>query len=110
MDISLRLRAALTETDGRRDDTAENARAELEAELAETAKRWCEDLLRQSQALCADFLDLAGHIRRDSPSKWSRIAPEWRATLPELAWTVTAEAALDRTLDLEAPVPLGGTR
>ncbi len=108
LDISLRLRAALTETDGRRDNTAENARADLEAELAETVKSWCEELLRQSQALCADFLDLAGHIRRDSPSNWRRIAPEWSAILPELAWTVTVEAALDRTLDLEAPVPLGG--
>ena len=107
--ITLKLRAALTETDGRRDDTAQSARADLEAELSETVQRWCEGILRQSQALNADFLDLAGHIRRSSPSKWSRIAPEWNALLPELAWTVTAEAELDRTLDLEAPVPLGGT-
>ena len=109
LEIRLKLRAALTETDGRRDDTAENARAALETALAETVKRWCEGILRQSQTLNADFLDLAGHIRRDSPSKWSRIAPEWNALLPELAWKVTAEAVLDRTLDLEAPVPLGGT-
>lgn len=109
LEITLKLRAALTETDGRRDDTAENARAALETALAETVKRWCEGILRQSQALNADFLDLAGHIRRSSPSKWSRIAPEWTALLPELAWTVTVEATLDRTLDLEAPVPLGGT-
>ena len=107
--ITLRLRAALTETDGRRDDTAEAARARLEAALARTVQGWCEGILRQSQALGADFLDLAGHIRRDNPSKWSRIAPEWSAILPELPWTVTVEATLDRTLDLEAPVPLGGT-
>lgn len=107
--ITLRLRAALTETDGRRDDTAEAARARLEAALAGTVQGWCEGILRQSQALGADFLDLAGHIRRDNPSKWNRIAQEWSAILPELPWTVTVEATLDRTLDLEAPVPLGGT-
>lgn len=109
LEITLKLRAALTETDGRRDDTTEHARAELETELSETVRRWCEGILRQSQTLGADFLDLAGHVRQDAPSKWSRIAPEWSAILPELAWTVTVEAALDRTLDLEAPVPLGGT-
>ena len=110
LEIRLRLRAALSETDGRRDDTAKRVRAELEAELSETVRRWCEGLLRQSQTLGADFLDLAGHIRRGSPGKWNRIAPEWSAILPNLAWTVTVEAALDRTLDLEAPVPLGGTK
>ena len=108
LEIKLKLRAALSETDGRRDDTTEHARAALEAELSETVQRWCEALLRRSQTLGADFLDLAGHVRRNSPSKWSRIAPEWNAILPDLAWTVTVEAALDRTLDLEAPVPLGG--
>ena len=108
LEIKLKLRAALSETDGRRDETAQSARADLEAELSETVQRWCEALLRRSQTLGADFLDLAGHIRHDDPSKWSRIAPEWSAILPELAWTVTVEAALDRTLDLEAPVPLGG--
>ena len=71
---------------------------------------WCETILRQSQTLGADFLDLAGHIRHDSPAKWSRIAPEWSAVLPDLAWTVTVEATLDRTLDLEGPVPLGGSK
>ncbi len=109
LDITLKLRAALTETDGRRDKTAEAARADLETELTETVQGWCETILRQSQTLGADFLDLAGHIRHDSPAKWSRIAPEWSAVLPDLAWTVTVEATLDRTLDLEAPVPLGGT-
>ena len=108
LEIKLKLRAALSETDGRRDETAQSARADLEAELAETVQRWCEALLRRAQTLGADFLDLAGHVRHDDPSKWSRIAPEWSAILPELAWTVTVEAALDRTLDLEAPVPLGG--
>ena len=52
---------------------------------------------------------LAGHVRRESPAKWRAIAPEWNAILPELAWTVTVEAALDRTLDLNEPVPPGGT-
>ena len=108
LEIKLKLRAALSETDGRRDETAQSARADLEAELAETVQRWCEALLRRAQTLGADFLDLAGHVRHDDPSKWSRIAPEWSAILPDLAWTVTVEAALDRTLDLEAPVPLGG--
>lgn len=106
--ITLRLRAALTETDGRRNETAEHARAELESELSETVRRWCEGILRQSQTLNADFLDLAGHIRRGSPDQWRRIAPDWSTILPDLAWTVAVEATLDRTLDLEAPVPLGG--
>ncbi|MBQ6403511.1 MAG: hypothetical protein IJI27_06360 [Oscillospiraceae bacterium] len=110
LDISLKLRAALTETDGRRDDTTDAARAALEQALSETVRGWCETILRQSQTFNADFLDLAGHIRHDNPAKWHKIAPEWSAIWPTLAWTVTAEATLDRTLDLEAPVPLGGTK
>ena len=110
LDIALKLRAALTETDGRRDETAEAARAALEAELSKTVTDWCETILRQSQALNADFLDLAGRIRTENGAKWSQIAPKWREVLPSLSWSVTAEAAIDRTLDLEAPVPLGGTQ
>ena len=109
LEITLTLRAALAETDGRRDDTTEHARAELETELSETVRRWCEGILRQSQTLGADFLDLAGHIRRGSPDQWRRIAPDWSTILPDLVWTVAVETTLDRTLDLEAPVPLGGT-
>ena len=109
LEITVTLRAALTETDGRRDDTAESARASLENELAETVRQWCGLLLRRSQALRADFLDLAGQIRRSSPAKWNRIAPEWDALWPKLAWTITVEATLDRTPDLGRPVPLGGT-
>ena len=110
LDITLKLRAALTETDGRRDETTEASRADLETELADTVKDWCEAILRQSQALNADFLDLAGRIRAENGAKWSQIAPKWREMLPALSWKVTAEATLDRTLDLEAPVPLGGTQ
>ena len=80
LDLTLQLRAALTETDGRHDET-----------------------------LRADFLDLAGQIRRGSAAKWSRIAPDWDKIWPQLAWSVTVEAALDRTLDLNEPVPPGGT-
>ena len=109
LDLTLQLRAALTETDGRHDETSARARAELEAALAETVKARCEALLHRSQALRADFLDLAGQIRRGSAAKWSRIAPEWDKLWPQLPWSVTVEAALDRTLDLNEPVPPGGT-
>lgn len=109
LDLTLQLRAALTETDGRHDETSARARAELEAALAESVKGRCEAVLRRSQTLRADFLDLAGQIRRGSAAKWSRIAPEWEEIWPQLAWSVTVEAALDRTLDLNEPVPPGGT-
>ena len=109
LDLSLQLRAVLTETDGRRDETEAPARAALETELAETVRRRCERILRQSQTLRADFLDLAGHIRRESPEKWRRIAPEWNEALPDLPYTVTVDAVLDRTLDLEENVPLEGS-
>ena len=109
LDLTLHLRAELTETDGRHDETTARERAELEAALAETMKRQCEAVLRRSQALRADFLDLAGQIRRGSAAKWSRISPEWDEIWPRLPWSVTVEATLDRTLDLTEPVPPGGT-
>ena len=109
LDIALSLRAALTETAGQPGTTQAETRAELEKALAETVAAWVETLLRQSQALEADFLGLGGGIAAQSPGKWAGIQAEWNAIFPTLPWRVTVAATLDRTQDLEEPLNLGGT-
>ena len=108
LNISVHLRAALTETDGQPGVTDEAGREALERALSNTARGWCETLLRRAQALGADFLDLGGAIARRDPLRWSAARAGWQEIFPNLPWTVTVTATLDRTLDLGAPLTTGG--
>lgn len=108
LDITLDLRASLSETDGQPGVTTRAGRAELGRELSETVRDWIETLLRRSQALRADFLGLGGMIAERDPEKWHGIRSDWAEIFPDLPWTVTVQTTLDRTLDLQEPLDLGG--
>ena len=108
LDITLELRASLSETDGQPGVTTEAGRKALERQLSETVKGWIEALLRRSQALQADFLGLGGMIAERDPKKWYGIRFDWSEIFPDLPWTVTVETTLDRTQDLQEPLNLGG--
>lgn len=109
LSVSLALRAALSETAGQPDITAPEERAALEAQLAETVRGWAETVLRRSQSLEADFLDLGGAVAAKSPGRWAAIRSDWKTLYPALPLRVTVAATLDRTQDLQAPLDLGGT-
>ena len=108
IDISLRLRASLSETDGRPGATRDGEREKLERQLSETVKGWIETLLCRSQALRADFLGLGGAIAERDPGRWEAVRADWQKLFPDLAWSVTVETTLGRTLDLQEPLDLGG--
>lgn len=107
--LSLELRAALTETDGQPGAADASMRAALETELAETVAAWAQAVLQKTQALRADALGIGMRLHEQHPARWAGIAAGWEARYPELPIRVTVSAALDRTQDLEAPLPLGGT-
>lgn len=109
LDISLNLRASLSETEGQPGVTEEKGRATLEQALSETVKIWIEALLRRSQALQADFLGLGGMIAEHSPGRWALVRSDWQDILPDLTWSVSVETTLNRTLDLQEPLDLGGS-
>lgn len=108
LDVSMRVTAALTETDGHPGEASAAARRALEAALADAVCGWARTLIAREQALGADFLDLRGAVAAASPAKWAAVRDEWNAIFPTLPVTVSVEATLDRTLDLQQPVPLTG--
>lgn len=107
-EIRLSLRAELTETDGRTDGTSDAGRRALERALARQVRGWTIGLLRRSQTLGADFLDLGGMLASGDPVRFARVRDGWEARFPSLPVEVTVTAELDRTQDLQQPVPQAG--
>ena len=83
-------------------------RAQLEAALAETVRGWVSALLEQSQTLAADFLGIGGILGERYPAKWQRVRAQWPALLPTMDFQVSVEAEIERTFDLQDPVPVTG--
>ena len=111
LDVSLEMTASLTETDGTPGAAGDAARRRLEKDLADAVCRWSRALISRGQALQADFLDLRGAVASAAPMRWAAIRGDWDALFPTLPVTVTAEAKIDRTLDLQQPIePNGGAR
>ncbi len=108
LDIELRLRAALTETDGKPGITLAADRAALEAALAEKAAGWCRDALKTCQTLQADALGLGSRLSEQSPGRWEEIRDDWDRLFPALPIHLSVTVSLDRTQDLTEPLALGG--
>ena len=106
--IEVRLRAALTETDGQPGVTLASDRAALEAALAGTAAGWCRGALQTCQALRSDALGIGSRLAEQDPGKWAAVRDRWDAVFPALPIHISVTASLDRTQDLEEPLALGG--
>ena len=108
IDVTLQVRAAVQELAGTTRLSDEAVRAQLEAALAETVRGWVSALLEQSQTLAADFLGIGGILGERYPAKWQRVRAQWPALLPTMDFQVSVEAEIERTFDLQDPVPVTG--
>ena len=66
--------------------------------------------LQQVQELGVDYLDIYGHLDRAQPCKMHRITmDDFVSLLPGLDMQVRVETVLQRTFDLESPLPVDGS-
>jgi len=101
IELELSLSAAVAEIDepGRRLETADSARY-LEEQLARDMEKRVLSVLDSSSRMDADFLNLSGLLRRDSPENFDALDPNW---LKEAVFSVSAQARIDRSYDLGDP-------
>ena len=107
--VEVRLRAALTETDGKPGATMAADRAALETALANAAAGWCRGALRTCQALRADALGIGRRLSEQDSAKWAGIRDGWETVFPALPIRISVSAELDRTQDLGEPLESGGS-
>ena len=73
---------------------ADQARAQVEDELAERCGSWVYNILDKSIALGLDFLGLGQRLERENPQLWHSLPEPWLKELPELELTVRSSAGL----------------
>lgn len=73
---------------------SDEAREDIERELAGRAGGWIYNILSKSVSLGLDFLGLGQQLERDDPERWHAMTAPWGAMLPELEITVSAGAEL----------------
>lgn len=88
---------------------SDEAREEIESELAGRAGGWIYNILSKSVSLGLDFLGLGQRLERDDPERWHAMTSPWGAMLPELEITVSAGAELLNIREFAGAPDWGGT-
>ena len=94
IEVSVFVEAIVMETLPSLDLGTDQARAQVEDELAERCGSWVYNILDKSIALGLDFLGLGQRLEREDPRLWHSLPEPWLTELPELELTVRSSAEL----------------
>ena len=108
VDVTLRLRAGISELRTPRRITAQAYQDELNAALAACVGGWVRDALAASQALEADFLGVGQAVAVRSGRRWAAIRDDWAELWPDVPVRVTVDADVGRTYDLRDGIDTTG--
>lgn len=99
--VSLHIRCSLMETT-EPDSVSDPAyRRKLEESAEKTLREETEQLLRQSQEMETDFLDLRGKCSRAAPRAFRKMPVSWEEAFPTLPIQTEVRVELVRTYNLE---------
>ena len=108
VDVTLRLRAGISELRAPRRITTQAYQDELNAALAACVGGWVRDALAASQALEADFLGVGQAVAVRSGRRWAAIRARWAELWPDVPVRVTVAADVGRTYDLRDGIDTTG--
>ena len=108
VDVTLRLRAGISELRTPRRITTQAYQDELNAALAACVGGWVRDALAASQALEADFLGVGQAVAVRSGRRWAAIRARWAELWPDVPVRVTVAADVGRTYDLRDGIDTTG--
>ena len=108
VDVTLRLRAGISELRTPRRITTQAYQDELNAALAACVGGWVRDALAASQALEADFLGVGQAVAVRSGHRWAAIRDGWAELWPDVPVRVTVDADVGRTYDLRDGIDTTG--
>ena len=94
LEVAVFVEAIVMETLPSLDLGTDQARAQVEDELAERCGSWVYNILDKSIALGLDFLGLGQRLERENPQLWHSLPEPWLKELPELELTVRSSAGL----------------
>lgn len=100
VDVTLRLRAGISELRTPRRITTRAYQQSLNAALAACVGGWVRDAIAASQALEADFLGVGQAVAVRSGHRWAAVRDGWAELWPDVPVRVTVEADVGRTYDL----------
>lgn len=100
VDVTLRLRAGISELRTPRRITERAYQQALNAALAARVGGWVRDAIAASQALEADFLGVGQAVAVRSGHRWAAIRDDWAELWPDVPVRVTVDADVGRTYDL----------
>lgn len=100
VDVTLRLRAGISELRTPRRITTRAYQQSLNAALAACVGGWVRDAIAASQALEADFLGVGQAVAVRSGHRWAAIRDGWAELWPDVPVRVTVDADVGRTYDL----------
>lgn len=100
VDVTLRLRAGISELRTPRRITERTYQQSLNAALAACVGGWVRDAIAASQALEADFLGVGQAVAVRSGHRWAAVRDGWAELWPGVPVRVTVDADVGRTYDL----------
>lgn len=100
VDVTLRLRAGISELRTPRRITTRAYQQSLNAALAACVGGWVRDAIAASQALEADFLGVGQAVAVRSGHRWAAVRDGWAELWPDVPVRVTVDADVGRTYDL----------
>ena len=108
VDVTLRLRAGISELRTPRRITERAYQQALNVALAARVGGWVRDALAASQALEADFLGVGQAVAVRSGHRWAAIRDGWAELWPDVPVHVTVDADVGRTYDLRDGIDTTG--
>ena len=105
LEVTLRVRAAVAETEASPDGFPLPRPEALARALEEALAENLRDVLALSRSLNADFLALAKPLRAADPARFAALPPDWPQNLET---RVRVEAVVDRGFDLRSPMDTAG--
>lgn len=108
VDVTLRLRAGISELRTPRRITERAYQQALNAALAACVGGWVRDAIAASQALEADFLGVGQAVAVRSGHRGAAVRDGWAELWPDVPVRVTVEADVGRTYDLRDSIDTTG--
>ena len=108
VDVTLRLRAGISELRTPRRITTRAYQQSLNAALAACVGGWVRDAIAASQALEADFLGVGQAVAVRSGHRWAAVRDGWAELWPDVPVRVTVAADVGRTYDLRDGIDTTG--
>ena len=107
-DVSFKLEGAIVELEHPETLLSTGSPEELARRLETTVCEWAQAVLKQSQELDADFLGLGVMAQRVEPKQFAALEGRWPDYFAQAEFSITAEAAIERSYDLTKPAQTEG--